>query len=189
MINMIGDRFPEAFQVDENFTVDNWGGYCPRQATGLIDGKPFYFRSRWTHWSFGIGTDEDSAISGSVWETRHAYDGTEPNAGYIDEYEMIVAMCYAAIKYRAERDGEAFTLGDAEPELVQFSIRIPKDDQERIEFITTFAARFDARLVETTFNNDRNEQYFTFAAMPMDVNTALMLMMAKGRTKELLETS
>jgi hypothetical protein len=48
--------------VEECFTL---GGNCPVQATGLIDGEPFCFRARWSHWSLSIGSDaEDHGSSG-----------------------------------------------------------------------------------------------------------------------------
>lgn len=35
--------------------IDSFGGNCPVQAEGTIDGKPFYFRARGSSWSMSIG--------------------------------------------------------------------------------------------------------------------------------------
>ena len=43
--------------------IDSFGGNCPVQAEGTIDGKPFYFRARGSSWSMSIGGD-DVAHSG-----------------------------------------------------------------------------------------------------------------------------
>jgi hypothetical protein len=56
------------------------GGQCPFQAEGTINGEPFYFRSRGTHWEMSIGEID---VSGDpVWYYEEEY-GEWPTAGWI----------------------------------------------------------------------------------------------------------
>lgn len=34
-------------------------GYAPVQATGYINGLPFYFRARWDYWTFAVPASPD----------------------------------------------------------------------------------------------------------------------------------
>jgi hypothetical protein len=54
------------------------GGKCPVQAEGTINGLPFYFRSRYGHWSLSISPRADGdPLDKDAWRHREEYDGVE----------------------------------------------------------------------------------------------------------------
>ena len=77
-----------------DYEIEWLGGLCPVQAEGTIDDKPFYFRSRGTHWSFTVGSD----IIKPEWYYEEEY-GEWPSAGWISEEEALSFIEKAAIKY------------------------------------------------------------------------------------------
>lgn len=50
---------------------------APLQIEGTINGVPFYFRSRWTRWSIGVGGDP---VIAPEWEREAEYQDGEPYA-------------------------------------------------------------------------------------------------------------
>lgn len=85
-------------------------GQAPVQADGLVDGKPFYFRSRWAAWTFTVCVSHDidaAAIDPPVeqpgfFQTNEYRGyflsgdyGTEPEASFMryDEAERIIREC------------------------------------------------------------------------------------------------
>ena len=52
----------------QEIVVESFGGAAPVQATGTIDGVPFYFRARGRHWSLSVGSsyadDTDLGVHG-----------------------------------------------------------------------------------------------------------------------------
>lgn len=76
--------------ISRNGYVLNWfGGSCPVQAEGSIDGHPLYFRARGSQWSLEIG-DTSGNEPPLFW---HVEDwGTWPEAGHMPDevaFEMI----------------------------------------------------------------------------------------------------
>jgi hypothetical protein len=66
------------------FTITTFGGNCPVQAEGTIDGHAFYFRARGAHWSMSIGGKD--VIGEPLW--RHfEYWAPWPMAGYMTDDE------------------------------------------------------------------------------------------------------
>lgn len=64
-------------------------GKCPVQMDGkLSDGKFFYFRSRGTNVSLGIGDTENGAIDDTVFY-RYMFYGTDYEAGYLPSEDAI----------------------------------------------------------------------------------------------------
>jgi hypothetical protein len=41
------------------YEITSIGGWCPVQAEGIIDGKPFYFRARGEGWSFSVSANPE----------------------------------------------------------------------------------------------------------------------------------
>jgi hypothetical protein len=76
--------------------IDHIGGFCPVQAEGTIDGVPFFFRARGSHWSIGIGEDPVGIMLGNRdgWLKLADY-GVFPQAGYmsLEEATRIIEEC------------------------------------------------------------------------------------------------
>lgn len=67
---------------DTNIVIENIGGFCPVQAEGSIDGKPFYFRARGSHWSLSIG-GEDVVVK-PEWYHEEGYGEGPFDAGWME---------------------------------------------------------------------------------------------------------
>jgi hypothetical protein len=80
-----------------DIVIDHIGGFCPVQADGTINGVPFYFRSRHTHWSIGIGEDPVAAtMSGHGLYYRCEPWGDGPHdAGYmpVEVAQAFIEQC------------------------------------------------------------------------------------------------
>jgi hypothetical protein len=81
--------------------IESIGGSCPVQASGTIDGKEFYFRSRGQAWSFAVavdaGTDPVDIIetSDQGFYLEESYGEGPYDAGYmpIEEAKEIIHRC------------------------------------------------------------------------------------------------
>ncbi len=78
---------------EPRYKLDTIGGNCPVQAEGSIDGTPFYFRARGSHWTFSVGRDvfdPDYHV-----QVKYGPDARPFAAGWIDEDEArdIVDAC------------------------------------------------------------------------------------------------
>ena len=79
--------------------IEHIGGMCPMQAEGTMpDGKRFYFRARWKHWTFGVHESDPVGVSAGMIEGFRlcAPWGNGPyEAGYMpdDVAEAIIAEC------------------------------------------------------------------------------------------------
>ena len=93
-----------AGELDADGIRMHWGGACPVQGEGEIDGHPVYYRSRgetWTAEFFAPGTDISEDLDGEVvFETYHRdyinYDG-----GWIAAEETVRNLTQAAQEFRA----------------------------------------------------------------------------------------
>lgn len=77
--------------------TEGWlGGHAPVQAEGTIRGVPFYFRARWSHWTFDVG--DDPVGEESVLFHREATYGEDADASWMshDVARAIVRACAAA---------------------------------------------------------------------------------------------
>lgn len=82
--------------------IDNIGGNCPVQAEGTINGEPFYFRARGSHWSMSIGGED--IIAHPDWYYEEPY-GDEPfDAGWMAEWEAVEFIKKAATMYLKENE-------------------------------------------------------------------------------------
>lgn len=84
--------------------IQTLGGIAPVQAEGLIDGKAFYFRSRWDSWSLTIGRDkrEESIWEEGVWFYEENYGESQFDASWILNKEAIEFILKAIERYRSE---------------------------------------------------------------------------------------
>lgn len=83
------------------------GGSCPVQAEGRIDGEPFYFRARGSHWSLSIG-GEDPVMTPD-WYHEEPYGQGPFDAGWMnrDEAQAFIekgAKLYRKAKAHPEMD-------------------------------------------------------------------------------------
>ena len=76
--------------------VLSFGGNCPVQAEGFIDGEEFYFRARGQRWSMSIGGD---------WYYEEEWGDGPFSAGWMPEETAISMMEKAFAKYDDERLG------------------------------------------------------------------------------------
>lgn len=58
---------------DPLIEIEILGGFCPVQAEGRIDGQPFYFRARHSHWSIEIGGG--FVLGGEGWRHEEEFEG------------------------------------------------------------------------------------------------------------------
>jgi hypothetical protein len=66
------------------------------QATGTINGAPFYFRARHAHWLLAIGGEDPADLP--EWEYEESY-GIGSAAGYMDIEEAKRFISEAAERY------------------------------------------------------------------------------------------
>jgi hypothetical protein len=88
--------------------VDEFGGWCPVQVTGMIDGLPFYFRARGDAWRLNIADAPGGDAVGvgfpgcPGWSYGENW-GTWPDAGYMPD-DIAIGFIEASIgKWRAEK--------------------------------------------------------------------------------------
>lgn len=90
----------EKNQLQEDWKPDDadgvrfqWiGGFCPVQAEGDVDGKPFYFRARGDTWVLRVG---DNVFSPTAWRYSEPF-GKWPDAGWM-ELDTAVSFIRKAI--------------------------------------------------------------------------------------------
>lgn len=83
--------------------ITQLAGLCPVEGEGTIDGKPFYFRSRGSKWSIGIGEDPMFATE---WSAGGAW-GVDFEAGYMPADIAQAIIEKAAELYRVSRWDDA----------------------------------------------------------------------------------
>lgn len=116
---MTSPRPDYASREAPTIVIESLGGNCPVQATGTIDGEPFYFRSRGEHWSIEIGPGNANLIVESFerghrseetqrlealgcWRYEEYY-GSWPDAGWIEEDEARTFIAKGANLWRASK--------------------------------------------------------------------------------------
>ncbi len=95
--------------------VVHWlGGQAPVQAEGTVAGRPFYFRSRYEHWTFSLSEDDEvspveidseaaGAAHGFFREGRYGTRRFEASYMPVKEARRTIRACAAA--YLRERTG------------------------------------------------------------------------------------
>lgn len=89
-------------------TLDSFGGNCPVQAEGTVDGKQFYFRARGDSWQLHIGDSDHDIWTNPLFYTEQAY-GEWPEAGWMPKHEAVGFIVLGVEAYRrrgGERNGE-----------------------------------------------------------------------------------
>ena len=90
----------------EKLIIECIGGSCPVQASGTIDGKEFYFRSRGQGWSFavaanaGIDPVDINATSEQGFYLEESYGEGLYDAGFmpVEEAKEIINRCVEKFK-------------------------------------------------------------------------------------------
>lgn len=84
---------------EKEIRIDMIGGNCPVQAEGLIDGAPFYFRARGSHWSLSVGGAD--VVGSPDWYHEEPYGDGPFDAGWMEEAEARAFIEKGAELYRA----------------------------------------------------------------------------------------
>lgn len=83
---------------DAGVVIEDIGGNCPVQAEGTIDGKPFYFRARGSHWSLSIGGED--VVGEPEWRHEEPYGDGPFDAGWMDVDEARAFIAKGVGLYR-----------------------------------------------------------------------------------------
>lgn len=90
---------PSQTTAESACLVVRWmGGNCPVQSEGTVEGREFYFRSRGSRWSFGVGQDP---VGSPDWYYEEPYGEGPYDAGWMHEDEALVFLAKAAALYRS----------------------------------------------------------------------------------------
>lgn len=83
--------------------IDQQGGMCPYQASGRVNGYPFYFRARGSQWSFHVSGDKLDTTDYCLWSSEQFSIKQDycrwPNAGYIDDSEANLLIMKGVVAY------------------------------------------------------------------------------------------
>ncbi len=67
-----------------SYEIESLYGFCPVQAYGVIEGKKFYFRARWAHWSVSVYDREEDFMTPD-WYYEESYTEMGPlGAGWME---------------------------------------------------------------------------------------------------------
>lgn len=95
----------ENIVVMDTVVIDWLHGYCPVQAEGTVDGLPFYFRARGTHWRIGIGGD---TVVNPTWGYGESYGQGPFDAGWMSEEDALSFIEKAVSLYRSGHPSMTF---------------------------------------------------------------------------------
>jgi len=101
------EEIAKMLQMSQDGIDVQWlSGLCPVQATGYIDGHPFYWRARGAAWSIQIakskGEYSDELIDAPVsWQHIERY-GEFPEAGYMSFIEALQFIEASASRWRSQ---------------------------------------------------------------------------------------
>lgn len=94
---------------------ESFGGNCPVQAEGTVNGIPFYFRARGEWWTFGIGDDPVGITMGEAegfYRECHYSPGDTYAAGWMPQDEAKAAIRRCILEYLRERQALAAARGE-----------------------------------------------------------------------------
>lgn len=80
-----------------NLKIDWIDGNCPVQGEGYINGLPFYFRARGSHWSLTVYIDNKTE-----WKYEEQYGDQPYSAGWMENSEANAFIEKAAGMYVGE---------------------------------------------------------------------------------------
>jgi len=111
-----GAKLGDAFELEQGVTGGDtdgtatgegyevpFGGACPVQGDGIVDGFPCYYRSRGAGWSFTVyppGTDDDDLETPAVWEHAEICY-LWPDGGWVSTARSVACIERAVAKFRA----------------------------------------------------------------------------------------
>ena len=90
---------------EPDIVIDWLDGLCPVQAEGTIDGEPFYFRARWSHWAVSVGGED--VVMRPSWRHEELYADERFAAGYMSHDEVRAFIVKAARAYAARASQQA----------------------------------------------------------------------------------
>ncbi|NNC16362.1 hypothetical protein HRD49_07705 [Corallococcus exiguus] len=98
-------------KLEGNGWSGDFGGSCPMQGDGEVDGLPFYFRARWDSWELDIAqpgcdpldVDEAAMARGEGWRHEEIWPGGPYDAGYMELDDVQRCMDRAVALFRASR--------------------------------------------------------------------------------------
>lgn len=88
-----------------DISITHLGGACPVQGEGVIEGWPFYFRSRGQRWSLSVAEPGFDPASEAVWEHSEHYSDEPYAAGWLTDDEargLIARAAEAFVVWRRE---------------------------------------------------------------------------------------
>ena len=101
--------------LPEGVKLLSFGGYCPVQADGEVDGKLFYFRARGNSWSMHIYPKGTKDIffddNPEVWSYSEDYGFTEFAAGWMTKKVAFDCMTHAIELYRKQQNEKTVSQG------------------------------------------------------------------------------
>lgn len=87
---------------DGGVVVEWISGICPVEATGTLDGQPFYFRARGEYWSFHVPHDASMNIHDTTFNSELAWWAEwEVIDSFFSIEEALYAIAYGTAAYRA----------------------------------------------------------------------------------------
>lgn len=78
-------------------TVSEWGGACPFQAEGTINGKPFYFRARHGSWTLEVAEVGDDPVRNA---TLYYAEGDDETHGFMKQETAAALLGKEAWKFK-----------------------------------------------------------------------------------------
>lgn len=84
-------------------TLYTYGGNCPVQAEGIIDGKAFYFRARGQHWQFHVADRPGLIFDKPLLYIDRLYSDQPYEAGWMPLHEAMGFIVEGIGIWRAKR--------------------------------------------------------------------------------------
>ena len=108
-VKEVDDGWPRTNgELHEGGLVITFGGACPVQGYGSLDGRGVYFRARHDVWRvevYGEGVEVDGYIGLPKEPPEWVHHGTHDHAGWMRPDETIAALREALAAYRARLGG------------------------------------------------------------------------------------
>jgi hypothetical protein len=95
---------PSVGQVIDDGVEIEFGGACPVQGFGIVDGLHCYYRSRGEGWQFHIAATYDDLIGNDIWsyeERKYAF----PDGGWVSAHVSEACIRKAVKLWRESRHG------------------------------------------------------------------------------------
>lgn len=96
------DGFDWAEKVPPGVTVDTFGGACPVQGEGSIDGLFWYFRARGEHWQFHVAKDRGHLFKNDIFYCDIEWPDETFAAGWMHPDDAARCLALAVALYRQQ---------------------------------------------------------------------------------------